>query len=433
MIAHRALLVATTAATVMAIGLAIGNAPLAVIGLTLGGFVAWGLSLTPAGAFEGRTTIDRQHPRIGDLLTFDLTVACRDGWGPVLVHQPLPLALQPVRGQNVALFWKGRGPLRRSLRFQVRCGVRGRLLIEPAQVAAIHPLRFLAPTRHAITTPRELVIAPRVRNVPRVHHQRGRARLRHAAGDMARIGDPGRDFHELRNYVSGDPLHAVNWRATARRSTDELALTVNEYEPEGKKAVWLFLDGGAHMEVGSTRENSLDRVIEGALGLIEHYARRGHRIGATIYHQPETRILYPDSGTRQMMRLTTHLSRLNAHGGGEGLDRAVLRARGFLVRERPLVLLVTRPEADAAATQAGIETLRRLLGTSGRPAQILLLAPSPIRHSLESGHQELAVHTMHLLAKGTYRKLRQRGVRVLDWDPGVQPLEGLLAREVTRA
>ncbi|MBW3582320.1 MAG: DUF58 domain-containing protein [Euryarchaeota archaeon] len=431
MISRRASHLGVLTGILLGLGLVLGNGPLLVVGLLSGGLVAGMSSMEGPSGFRAARRIDRRHPQVGDTVTVQVQVDIKNGLGPVLVHCPLPDTFQLAGGTNVFVAWKGPGRARRHHKFQVRCAKRGAVILPSVEVSPSSPFRMRGAVAEAVTPPLELVVAPRVRRVTRVRHLRGKARTPLPAGDTARSGERSTDFMEVRDYAAGDPMRSVNWRATARRSSgDDLRLMVNEHEPEGKKAVWLFLDAGAHMEVGSTRENSLDRALEGTLGILDHFVSRGYRVGATIYHQPETRILYPDSGTRQMHRLNHTLTTLVAHSGGDRLGAAVVRSRGFLMRERPLVLLVTRPEADPAATKEGIAQIRALTGHGRRATPMLLLAPTPLVHGIEGGHHSLSVQALRLAARGTYLQLRSQGVHVLDWDPARTPLEGLLVKGV---
>lgn len=430
MIAPRAGHLATLTAILLFLALGLGNGPLLVFALTTGGLLAALLTDERPRGVSGAIGLDRRHPRVGDILTVRMRATVRGGRGALMVHMPLPDGFQLVEGRNLASAWKGRQTLRIDHTFRVRCGARGNYTLGPLETVAHGSLRAHTPAAWPITEPLDLVVAPRVRAVRRIQHVRGKARTPLAAGDAARTGEQGRAFRELRDYVAGDPLHRVNWKATARRSTGDLVLTVNEYEPEGRKAVWVFIDAAAYMEVGRTDENSFDRALEGALAILEHFGRRGHRLGATVYHHAETRVFYPDTGGRQLQRLVRAFSTLDAAVGGDDLPTAVARSRGFLLRERPLVLLVTRPEADPEATQAGIRAIRTILGTGPRAPPVMLLAPTPLSHSLKGGHGPLAVQALRLATDATYHGLRRQGVRVLDWDPGHTPLEGLLLREV---
>lgn len=431
MIEPRAVHYGLLAALLVGFGLAIGNAPLVVWGLVVGGALAAAVGFEAPGQVQATVAVQRQVVRVGDQVRIEVQVVVRRGMGPLLVRVPLPDALQLAAGANLALMWKGPRPVRRTLVFRVRAAKRGPAEIGPVSVHPIHLFRLRTEPTQQVTSPLQLAVEPRVRRTAKMRHVRGRAATLQPSGDASRLGPRGNEFEEVRQYATGDPLRNVNWKATARQSQDDrLRLMVNEFEPEGRKSIWLFLDAAAYMEIGSTHENALDHALEGALGILAHFVARGYRAGATLYHQPETRVFYPDVGTRQLRRLTQTLATVTAHSGGEGLDLAVLRTRGFLLRERPLVLLVTRPEADPGATASGLAQIRALTGHGPHATPIFLFAPTPVVHTLAGGHHPLTAAALQLAARGAYQELRRQGVRVLDWDPARMPLERLLNREM---
>jgi uncharacterized protein (DUF58 family) len=430
MIARRTVQLTLLSSILLAIGLGTGLAPAIVWGLSLAGLLTYALTLAPPTGATAHLATDRRHPRTGDIIQITAELEVPHGQGPVTLHIPLPSRLQLVEGNNLHVFWKTHRRLRARISFRVRADSRGPATIRGVRIHTTSPLRLRTGTTATLTPPLEIAIEPRVRSVPRLRHMRGHGITLRPAGDTITLGPRSNDFEEVRAYNQGDPLRNVNWKATARASHDHMQLMVNEFVPEGRKSVWLFLDGGAHMEVGSSQENALDHALEGTLGVISHFLERGYRVGATIYHQAETQVFYPDVGTRQLGRLTRALATLTTQGGGEPLDHAVLATRGFLMRERPLILLVTRPESDPGGTRRGLSQIRSITGHGERSVPILLIAPTPVVHTLQSGHHPITVGVLQTAARSIYQEIRRSGVRVFAWDPARTSLERLIIREV---
>ena len=82
--------------------------------------------------------------------------------------------------------------------------------------------------------------------------------------DVAKIGVATTDFREIRNYVYGDPVKNINWKATARCTSPQAWPLTNEYEVEGKKTVWIFQDASRFLEVGTDIENAFEYCLEAA-------------------------------------------------------------------------------------------------------------------------------------------------------------------------
>jgi uncharacterized protein (DUF58 family) len=154
----------------------------------------------------------------------------------------------------------------------------------------------LVPTRRGDRRPRSVVVrslgplglAGRQRSIPvparlRVlPHFRSRAllpeklsRLRQVEGMVAARG-PGRgtEFDSLREYVPGDDVRTIDWRATARRQS----LEVRVYRPERDRRVVLALDTGRTAAGRVGDEPRLDHNLDAALLLSALALRAGDRI-----------------------------------------------------------------------------------------------------------------------------------------------------------
>ena len=111
----------------------------------------------------------------------------------------------------------------------------------------------------------EIVVAPRtlVVDMPEL----GRGRLGRALLESSRRLGPG-DFHGLREYVAGDELRSIHWRASAR--TDDLM--VKEFAVEGLHRCTVMFDPspGAH---GST--SNFEHGVTAAASLVSSAMRAG--------------------------------------------------------------------------------------------------------------------------------------------------------------
>ncbi len=149
--------------------------------------------------------------------------------------------------------------------------------------------------------------------------------------DRAKIGVPGTDFKEIREYNFSDPLKFINWKASARFGK----LMVNEFEKEGKKAVWIILDANDYME------GFFDKALEVCSFLVSYYATRGNKVG--LYALGKSNFIYPDFGKRQVKKIFDYITSLEADGN-ESLDEAYEKMKKMLYIYEPLIYVITRAE-----------------------------------------------------------------------------------------
>ncbi|WP_262286570.1 DUF58 domain-containing protein [Micromonospora sp. MA102] len=162
---------------------------------------------------------------------------------------PLPVRLTPARRGDrpaVALTVRSLGPLR--LAFRQRTG-------RPA------------------TPPWTLRALPRFDS--RRHLPEKLARLRIIDGvQVTRGRGHGTEFDTLREYVVGDDVRSIDWRASARRSD----VLVRTWRPERDRRLVCVLDTGRTSAVRLGDEPRLDTAIDAALLLTALAARAGDRV-----------------------------------------------------------------------------------------------------------------------------------------------------------
>ncbi|MFN0032063.1 MAG: DUF58 domain-containing protein [Flavobacteriales bacterium] len=95
------------------------------------------------------------------------------------------------------------------------------------------------------------------------------------------------EFEKIRNYVQGDDIRTINWKATGRRNT----LMVNQYEDERSQQVYMVLDKSRSMHMPFNGLSLLDYSVNTSLVLaniaLKKYDKTGlitfaNRIGSTL-------------------------------------------------------------------------------------------------------------------------------------------------------
>lgn len=223
------------------------------------------------------------------------------------------------------------------------------------------------------------VVPARVRALPPFHSERllgGKIkRLHHLEGrNAADLRGQGTEFDSFREYVPGDDVRTIDWRATAR-ATDVLVRT---WRPERNRQVLMLLDTGrisAARVGGGTR---LDNAIEAALLLGSLAATAGDMVGLLAYDREvraEVRIGVGRGVQPKLMHALAGVTPALVDTDSEGLVRAAIhraRRRSLVVwftsldsaavtenllpvlpvlaeRHRVLIVSVTDPEITAAA------------------------------------------------------------------------------------
>lgn len=202
-----------------------------------------------------------------------LRAQVREGW------QPSAGATNPVQGVAV--------PGGESRQVQVRMipERRGHLRVEHVTIRSFGPLG-LAARQLSIPAPGLLRVLPPFHS--KRHLPSKLRRLRELDGRAAvQIRGAGTEFDSLRDYVRGDDVRSIDWRATARRRDT----VVRTWRPERDRRVVIVLDTSRTSAARINDEPRLDTSMEAALLLAVLAQRGGDRVDFVAFdRRPRARV-----------------------------------------------------------------------------------------------------------------------------------------------
>lgn len=425
-------------ATLLFLGLIFGNYPYLLGALLLLGVALWSRQ-HPAPQIEVVRALSAEDVRAGDVVEVEVDVANTGPSAAFALHDKLSDAFLMDDGTNFGAAWVPAGG-RARLRYRLRAPRRGVHELGELRATSFDPLFLQTAPSVESGEKSELLAHPRTPPVPRIKTGAAWGRTHLPGGDKASRGILTNDFRELRPYARGDPLKSVNWKATARQSREHLELIVNDYEVEGKKVVWLFVDASPYTVGGTTLQNAFDELAAATLAVASHYLDLGHRVGMTAWGSGSARLLYADSGDLQERRIAATLATAEPGEPGEGIIRAVEATKGFLAREKPLLFVFTLAGRDPELGRA-LVSARALASTGRRAAPIVCVAPvldaepptpAPQGRRKLTVDPLLAERVLAIHERAQLKGLERRGVTVIRYHPGRAPLSALLAKGVFR-
>nr|WP_210767743.1 DUF58 domain-containing protein [Cellulomonas humilata] len=299
-------------------------------------------------------------------------------------------------------------------------GVRVRTVLVPTRRGDAHAdrvtIRTLGPLRLA-GRQASLTVAGRLRVLPefasRRHLPSRLARLRELDGRAAvQVRGPGTEFDSLREYVIGDDVRSIDWRATARRSD----VVVRTWRPERDRRVLIVLDTGRTSAVRVLDAPRLDASIEAALLLAALATKAGDRVELLVFDRKVRGRVASATGARVMAQFADTLALAEPTLVETDWPGVVAQVRQRL-SQRALVVLLTA--LDPAAVEQG------LLGVAGQLTerhQVVLASVSDpevdaLRTSRDSSaavFDAAAAERVGLERAAVTVRLRQRGAEVVD-------------------
>ena len=297
--------------------------------------------------------------------------------------------------------------------YRVQPCERGSLEFEPADLSIGSPLRLWKRRARAgaAQTVRVYPNFQRVQEYARLALDRRTVQM--GIHQRPRRGE-GLEFHQLREYRSGDPLRQIDWKATAR-----LRKAISrEYQEERDQQIVLLLDCGRRMHTRDGELAHFDHALDAVLLLAHVALRHGDGVGVLSAGAQE-RWVAPRKGLAQ------HRLLMNAVYDLQTTDHAtdylaLATALAARIRKRALVILVTnvRDEDQQELAQA-----MQLLGR-----RHLVLAASLRERALgETLEQPIETEEAALLSASTHlyletrraaqAQLRAIGLHLIDAEP----------------
>jgi uncharacterized protein (DUF58 family) len=272
---------------------------------------------------------------------------------------------------------------------------------------------------------RSVQVAGAIRALPpftsRKHLPSRLALLRQLDGRSAvRVRGQGTEFDSLREYVVGDDVRSIDWRATARRD----AVVVRTWQPERDRRLVLVLDT-SRTSAGRVGDSPrLDAAMDAALLLAALAARAGDRVDLLAGDRRVRARVVGAARTTLLGDLVSAMAPLEP--ALLEADWSMLAAEvGTMSRQRSLVVLFT-PLEPAAVEESLLPTLaaltrhhRVVLASVADPA---LSAMTAHVGSARQVYDAAAAERTVALRERTAQVLQRLGVHVVDAEPEDLPV-----------
>jgi uncharacterized protein (DUF58 family) len=266
---------------------------------------------------------------------------------------------------------------------------------------------------------RTIEVPGTVRSLPpfdsRKHLPSRLARLRDLDGRSAvRVRGQGTEFDSLREYVRGDDVRSIDWRASARTSH----VVVRTWQPERDRRVVLVLDTSRTSAGRVDDVPRLDSAMDAALLLAALAARAGDRIDF-VAGDRRVRTRLRSAGSREVSaRLQDAMADLEPVIAEADWDALAGAVQG-LGRQRALVVLLT--PLEPSAIEEGLLTVlpaltrhHRVVLASVRDPELDRLATA--RESIDEVYDAAAAEQAASRRRRTSELLTKLGVDVVDAD-----------------
>ena len=155
---------------------------------------------------------------------------------------------------------------------------------------------------------------------------------------MRRIGHT-MEFDQIKEYVRGDDVRSINWKATARAND----LMVNQYQDERSQNIINVIDTGRVMKMPFNGLHLLDYAINTSLVISNIALLKDDKAGLITFSDNRSTVVKPEKKRTHIQRIQEALYNLDTNFLESDYEQLLIGLRRH-VNQRSLVLLYTNFE-----------------------------------------------------------------------------------------
>jgi uncharacterized protein (DUF58 family) len=161
----------------------------------------------------------------------------------------------------------------------------------------------------------------------------------HGSQRLRKIGQS-MEFEQIKDYVTGDDIRTINWRATARRGQ----LMVNNYVDEKSQQVYCIIDKGRLMKMPFNGLSLLDYSINAVLALTNVCLQKQDRVGLMGFSTKLSTLIAADKKPVQRENILEALYKEQTAFQESDFEMLYMQVRSK-VKQRSLLVLFTNFES----------------------------------------------------------------------------------------
>ncbi|WP_312075302.1 DUF58 domain-containing protein [Chryseobacterium sp.] len=147
------------------------------------------------------------------------------------------------------------------------------------------------------------------------------------------------EFEQIKEYVPGDDIRTVNWKATSKVNR----LMVNQFQDEKAQRIFMIIDKGRTMKMPFKGLSLLDYSINASMALSHIILKKGDRAGMMTFSKKGENKVAADNKSGQLRKISEALYNVKTDFFESDFNRLYQEVK-FSLNQRSLVLLFTNFE-----------------------------------------------------------------------------------------
>jgi len=147
------------------------------------------------------------------------------------------------------------------------------------------------------------------------------------------------EFEQIKEYVPGDDVRTINWKATSKTNR----LMVNQFQDEKSQRIYILIDKGRTMKMPFNGLSLLDYSINAAMTLSHIILKKGDRAGMMTFSKKTENKVAADNKSGQLRKISESLYNIKTDFFESDFNRLYQDVK-YSVNQRSLILLFTNFE-----------------------------------------------------------------------------------------
>ncbi len=155
------------------------------------------------------------------------------------------------------------------------------------------------------------------------------------------------EFEQIKEYVPGDDVRTINWKATSKRNQ----LMVNQFQDEKSQRIFMLIDNGRTMQMPFNGLSLLDYSINATMALSHIILKKNDRAGMMTFSKKMEHKVAADNKSGQLRKISEALYNIQTNFFESDFSRLYQDVK-YTIGQRSLILLFTNFETlDAVNRQ----------------------------------------------------------------------------------
>lgn len=147
------------------------------------------------------------------------------------------------------------------------------------------------------------------------------------------------EFEQIKEYVQGDDIRTINWKATSKQNK----LMVNQYQDEKSQRIYMLIDKGRTMQMPFNGLSLLDYSINASMALSHIILKKGDRAGMMTFSKKTENRVPADSKSGHLKKISEALYNIQTNFYESDFGRLYQDIK-TTITQRSLILLFTNFE-----------------------------------------------------------------------------------------